>query len=194
MKALFFLLIRKIRSSIIFSIQFFLNSYRYSCLLLNPSLSIGTGCKFGNCILIQATDGGSINIGNNVSFSNCVQIIAQGGCVTISEDVFIGVGCMIICKESIVIGKDTQIAEYVVIRDQDHRTDSRPIKDSGFHISPIHIGSDVWIGCKASILRGSTVGDRSVIGAHALVRSHIDQDVLAVGVPARAVKYIGLYF
>lgn len=152
------------------------------------NIIIGKDVSIGRMVQIQVTDGGSISIGSRCSLSEGVKIVAQGGMVTIADDVFIGVGCMIVCKEHVEIGKDTQIAEYVVIRDQDHRTDSRPIRMSGFHTSPINIGNDVWIGCKSSILRGSIIGDRSVIGAHALVRSHIDKDMLAVGVPARAIK------
>ena len=63
-------------------------------------------------------------------------------------------------------------------------------RSSGFHRSPIHIGEDVWIGCKASVLRCPYIGDRCVIGAHALVKSHIPDDMLAVRVPDRIVKQI----
>ena len=181
-------LLRKIRSASVKSGNFLSTVRCYVAALGNPSLVIAKQCHFGKSVKLLATDGGSISIGSRCSLSEGVTIVAQGGEVTIADDVFIGVGCMIVCKEHIEIGKDTQIAEYVVIRDQDHRTDSRPIRMSGFHTSPIHIGDDVWIGCKASVLRGASIGDRCVIGAHALVRSHIDKDMLAVGVPARAIK------
>jgi acetyltransferase-like isoleucine patch superfamily enzyme len=92
---------------------------------------------------------------------------------------------------SIQIGEDTLIAEYVVIRNQDHRTDLRPVRLPGFNSSPILIGRDVWIGCKASLLRGSSIGDRCVVGAHALVRSNMDDDMLVAGVPAKALRRLG---
>ena len=59
-----------------------------------------------------------------------------------------------------------------------------------FKTRPIYIGNDVWIGCKAIVLRGAYMGYRSVIGARALVKSRILNDMLAVGVPARVVKRI----
>lgn len=95
---------------------------------------------------------------------------------------------MIVSQEGIRIGSDTLIAEYVVIRDQDHDTRTHPIRTSGFLTSPIHIGRDVWIGCKATVLRGSTIGDGAVVGAHALVKGHIPAGALAVGVPAKVVR------
>lgn len=162
----------------------------YALAMGNPALTIGKNCHFKKSVNILVTDGGSVSIGARSSLSDGVKIVVQGGRLTIAEDVFIGIGCIIVCKESIFIGRGTLIAEYVVIRDQDHNIDSRPVRNSGFHTSPIHIGEDVWIGCKASILRGATVGDRCVIGAHALVKSHIPDDMLAVGTPARVVKRI----
>lgn len=139
---------------------------------------------------MRATDGGRIVLGRRVHISDNVKLVVQGGIVIIEDDVFIGVGAIIVCKESIFIGRDSLISEYVVVRDQDHDTRARPIKNSGFLTSPIHIGSDVWVGCKATILRGSVVGARCVVGAHALVNSHIDEDMLVVGVPARAIRTV----
>lgn len=157
----------------------------------NGSISIGEGCRFGAAFILNVTDGGKVFIGRNTYIGPNVQIIVQGGTLIIENNVFIGVGSIIACRDNIYIGSDALIAEYVVIRDQDHKADSRPVRCSGFHTLPIRIGQDVWIGCKASILRGASVGDRCVVGAHALVRSHIPGDMLAVGVPARVVKRVG---
>ena len=63
-----------------------------------------------------------------------------------------------------------------------------PTRLAGFETAPIEIGDGVWVGCKATILRGVRVGDGAVIGAHALVRSNISDGMLAVGLPAKAVR------
>ncbi len=155
---------------------------------LNSQIQIGKDCSFGRGAQLRATDCGSIVLGARVSLGAGVQIIAQYGQVLIGDDVYIGMGSIVACKENVVIGSGTQIAEYVVIRDQDHRFDTRPIRSAGFRTAAISIGRDVWIGAKASILRGGSVGDRSIIGAHALVRTVIANDVLAVGVPAKVIR------
>lgn len=186
-----YVVVRKIRLIFARLVDLVSTAHCYGSAMYNPALRIESNCHFNKFIKLFATDGGSISIGKGCCLSEHVQIVAQGGHVTIEDDVFIGIGCIIVCKNSIFIGKDTLIAEYVVIRDQDHRIDSRPIRSAGFKTTPIHIGSDVWVGCKATVLRGAYLGDRCVIGANALVKSRIPADTLAVGVPARAVKRIG---
>lgn len=50
------------------------------------------------------------------------------------------------------------------------------------------IGERVWIAEKAHIYKGVTIGEGSIIGAHAIVVKSIPSDCLAVGNPARVVK------
>ncbi len=52
----------------------------------------------------------------------------------------------------------------------------------------ITIGNDVWIGLKATILPGVTIGDGAIIGAHAVVSRDVRPYAIAVGNPAREVK------
>lgn len=54
------------------------------------------------------------------------------------------------------------------------------------HDIPI-IGNRVEVGCGACILGGVTVGDDSIIGANAVVRTDVPPHSLAVGVPARII-------
>ena len=53
---------------------------------------------------------------------------------------------------------------------------------------PIVIGDDVWIGGGGIVLAGVTIGDRSVIGAGAVVTRDVPSDVVVVGNPARIVR------
>lgn len=52
-----------------------------------------------------------------------------------------------------------------------------------------HIGNDVWIGAKAIIIDGVTIGDGAVIGAGAVVTKDVPPYGVAVGVPAKVIKY-----
>ena len=51
------------------------------------------------------------------------------------------------------------------------------------------IGSDVWLGSKANIVRGVKIGDGAVIGANSLVLEDIPPYAIAVGTPAKVIKY-----
>jgi len=51
------------------------------------------------------------------------------------------------------------------------------------------IGNDVWIGSRAIIMEGVTVGDGAVIAAGAIVTKNVEPYSIVMGVPAKAVKY-----
>lgn len=51
------------------------------------------------------------------------------------------------------------------------------------------IGSDVWIGSQANILRGVKIGHGAVVGAQSLVLEDVPPYSVVVGSPARIVKY-----
>lgn len=54
---------------------------------------------------------------------------------------------------------------------------------------PIIIGHDVWIGAQSVILSGVKIGNGAVIGANSVVSSDIPAFAIAVGNPARVIKY-----
>lgn len=51
------------------------------------------------------------------------------------------------------------------------------------------IGNDVWIGFRATILSGVTVGDGAVIGAGAVVAKDVPPYAIVIGNPAKVIKY-----
>jgi acetyltransferase-like isoleucine patch superfamily enzyme len=79
----------------------------------------------------------------------------------------------------------------VSIRDHNHRFDKLdvPVRLQGMTSAPVRIGRNVWIGGKATITKGVSIGDNAVIGANAVVTHDIPANAIAVGVPARVIKY-----
>jgi acetyltransferase-like isoleucine patch superfamily enzyme len=53
----------------------------------------------------------------------------------------------------------------------------------------VTIGNDVWIGRKACILNGVTIGDGAIVGSHAVVAKDVPSYAVVVGNPAKVVKY-----
>ncbi|MSP43448.1 MAG: CatB-related O-acetyltransferase [Alphaproteobacteria bacterium] len=53
---------------------------------------------------------------------------------------------------------------------------------------PVRIGNDVWIGSRAIILSGVTIGDGAVIGAGAVVTRDVPAYGVAAGNPARVLR------
>ena len=91
----------------------------------------------------------------------------------------------IVCAKKIRIGKDVAIAREVVIRD----TDAHDILYEGYQKEKeVNIGNHVWIGAKAMIMKGVTIGDGAIIAAGAIVTKDVPARSLVAGVPAKVIK------
>jgi acetyltransferase-like isoleucine patch superfamily enzyme len=152
---------------------------------LSPNITIGRGVRFGRRVRVAAPPGSRVDIGDHVEIGEGTSIIstAEGATLTIGEDVFISGGCTIAAAERIEIGRGSMIGEFVSIRDHDHDPAYPPL-DGRMLISGVVIGDRVWIGAKATIVRGGQVGSDSVIGANSVVNRAIPPHCLAAGVPA----------
>lgn len=129
---------------------------------------------------------GRISIGSDCRFRRDASLLASAqGILTIGEGVFFNRNVSITAMASVTIGDRTKIANNVVIVDHDHNYKDGNV---GFVTSPVHIGSDVWIGANAVILRGVTIGDHAVIAAGAVVSRDVPAYAVAGGVPATVIK------
>ena len=94
----------------------------------------------------------------------------EGGELNIGDKCFFNQNVSITCKNKVVIGDRCQIANNVVIVDHDHAGSD----NWGSYVeTPVIIGSDVWIGAGAIILRGTTIGNGAVIGAGSIVKGDV---------------------
>jgi len=167
------------------------SSLRYILISLKyPSADI-SNVQIGSRASIICTDGSKLIL-QNCWIGNNSMIMADHGATVTIRDTFIGNNCVIVSRESIEIGAGSQLAEMVVIRDQNHRFENPdiPIEKQGFDVSPIKIGSNVWLGAKSTVLKGVTIGDRSVIGANTVVTHNIPEKSVAVGIPAKVIRSI----
>jgi acetyltransferase-like isoleucine patch superfamily enzyme len=115
-----------------------------------------------------------------------VQIgVAKGASLLIGDHVFINQGANVFAAQRIVIGSNTSIADLATIRDTDfHQVEpGAPIRSA-----PITIGRNVWIGHGALISPGVTIGDHSVVAAHALVTTDVPARTVVAGLPAQVIR------
>ena len=68
------------------------------------------------------------------------------------------------------------------------RLDIPMIEQGSSETYPVIIGNDVWIGRRAIIMPGVTIGDGVIIGAGAVVTKNVEPYVVVAGVPAKVVK------
>lgn len=94
--------------------------------------------------------------------------------------------------DRIVVGDDTAFGDGCYVQDNDHGTaPGTPVMRQRQVSDPVLIGDDVWFGARCIVLKGVTVGDGAIVGAGSVVVKPIAAGVVAVGVPARAVKRRG---
>jgi acetyltransferase-like isoleucine patch superfamily enzyme len=63
-----------------------------------------------------------------------------------------------------------------------------PRRLQGQDVATIRIRNDVWLGAKLPVLRGVSIGGGAIVGANTAVNSDLLPGVVAVDIPARAIK------
>jgi len=129
-------------------------------------------------------------MGKNCNISDGVTIFTPWN-VSIGDRVSINVSCYIGGEGDITIGNFVAIAHNCSIISETHIfTDTTiPIKEQGTMGQPISIGNDVWLGSKVTILGNVNIGDGAIIGANSLVTKDIPENVIAVGVPCKVIRF-----
>jgi len=117
-------------------------------------------------------DKGKIYVGSNTKFNHGVHINAS-------------------IEGKITIGSDCLIGPNVVMRSTNHKFNRRDIliNQQGHSSSVIKIDNDVWIGANSIILGNVHIHTGCVVGAGAVVTRDLPAFSVAVGVPAKVVKY-----
>ncbi|MDR6200352.1 maltose O-acetyltransferase [Microbacterium sp. SORGH_AS428] len=106
----------------------------------------------------------------------------------IGRESFINYGCRIDNTAWVRIGPRCDLGPQVSILTTTHLMDDQTRRAGAEKHMSVSIGAGVWIGARATLLPGVTVGDGAVIAAGALVTRDCEPHTLYAGVPARAVR------
>jgi acetyltransferase-like isoleucine patch superfamily enzyme len=167
-------------------------------------ISVGSNLKLSSLPTCYRHARATLTLGEHVSIANSTLdnfagvamrsvLVANrpGAVLSIGDHVGMS-GVAIFCSNSITIGNYVNLGVGVRVYDTDfHPLDwqARRTNDSSKITSkPIIIRDDAFIGANAIILKGVTVGARSIIGAGSVVTCDIPDDVVAVGVPAQVIR------
>lgn len=145
----------------------------------------------GKRIEIQVSkDHARLVLGKWVHIGNGNKLRAHNGLLRLGDKVVLGSDNVINAHLDIEIGASTLVSDWVYICDFDHamRELDRPIKDQGLLVSPVRIGPGCWIGTKATVLRGTMIGEGCVLAAHTVARGQIPAGAIVGGVPGRIIK------
>ena len=125
--------------------------------------------------------GKRFSVGRNTTFRpNFGIYLEKGARIKIGSNCFFNRGCSINSIESVEIGDYTIFGENVKIYDQDHkfRDTSKLIREQGFTVGSVKIGSNCWICTNTVILKGVTIGNNFVIGAGCIIYKDIPDNSL----------------
>jgi acetyltransferase-like isoleucine patch superfamily enzyme len=157
---------------------------------------LGPGSRFESQIIWHKPKG--IAIGSNVIIKRrcrfeAINIAKKPGAIhlRIGDNTSFQQGCQVSAAEQVTIGKDVLIAANVLITDNDHIYDHPTQPASAIReltTAPVTIEDGCWLGFACVVLKGVTIGRRSVIGANAVVTGDIPPYSVAVGIPARVVS------
>ncbi len=148
-------------------------------------ISLGKNVTLNKGSLISFT--GNATIGNNSLITAIGGQIIFGKNFSGSQDVIYN--CDLGGK--LEFGDDCLVGPRSIFRTSNHNFISRKIliRNQGHTAKNIRIGNDVWIGANALVLPGVTIGSHSVIGAGSVVTKDVPEFAIAVGNPARVIKY-----
>ena len=151
-------------------------------------------------------------IGRDVTLEEFVRIpagVRVGSQVSIGRCSYLSTDCVV--ESNVRIGRYFSIAPQVYIAPGEHDTNSattHPLMYDPFWRKLLSIeekpeyssrmdsdaretviGNDVWIGIRATVMRGVTIGDGAVVAAGAVVTRDVPPYAIVGGVPARIIRY-----
>jgi acetyltransferase-like isoleucine patch superfamily enzyme len=135
---------------------------------------------------------GSIKVGEFTEFWPGVKLSCYGSSQSEQASIRIGNHCSIGDRTEIHSGRKVDIGNNVIIAwdcvvmDRDYHSTSQD-KET---MKPVLIGNNVWIGCRAIILKGVTIGEGAVVAAGAVVTKDIPPFTLVAGNPARVTREV----
>ena len=144
----------------------------------------------GRHLELQIARRGEVRFGRFVWIGDGSKIRCHEGVVEIGEKTVMGQECTISAYQRVRIGEQCVIADRAMFIDFDHGVVEveRPIRLQGIYKRDVEVGSNVWIGYGACILRGVRVGDNSVIGTNAVVTKDVPANAVVGGSPARIIR------
>ena len=175
--------------------------------IIPKSVEFGEGfyCESAQIFrFLKSNQPGAILLGNHVScYAGCSFAIGPNGHCKVGDFTLLN-GALIMAEERIEIGSHCMISWNVGLADSDFHPlepamrlidaealapfyKDRPARPK-LQTAPVIIADNVWIGMSATILKGVTIGENSVVAAGAVVTKSVPPNTVVAGNPAVVVK------
>ncbi len=130
-----------------------------------------------------------VRVGGRVKIVSSARFYT-GGWLEIGDDTWVGHEVLVLGGDApLFIGANCDIAPRVSFISGTHRVNPQgPHVAGGGYSLPIQVGDGCWICTGATILGGTTIGERSIVAAGAVVKGDFPAGSLIGGVPARVLR------
>ena len=182
--------------------------YRKECTVsgwrrvLGERLEIGSGSHLGRArLMVRDPAGVRFSIGDGTSVRAVMVLERENAVIRIGSRSQIGGRTLLDASERIEIGDDVLVSFDVLITDNDSHSlrFSERVNDVAdwtqgtkdwTHVAraPVRLGDKTWIGARAIILKGVTVGEGAMVAAGSVVTRDVPPWTLAAGNPARPIR------
>ena len=171
--------------------------------LKRKGAKIGNNCMMTGKNAFSLSQGSTLEIGDNficrsgfrghILGAECSSFHIWGGKLKIGANSGIS-ATNINCSEFISIGSHVLIGAGCLITDSNHHSINWKQRcmegDCNIKTAPIVIEDYVFVGAKSIILKGVTIGEKSVIAAGSVVVDDIPANCIAGGNPCKVIKYL----
>jgi maltose O-acetyltransferase len=111
----------------------------------------------------------------------------DGGTLAIGPEALLN-GCQLSAKRSLVLGRRAWVGPGTRIFDSDqHDLDADRLETP----APVAIGECAWVAADCLVMKGVSIGEHAVIGAHSVVTRDVPAHTLAFGIPAEPRGRVG---
>jgi acetyltransferase-like isoleucine patch superfamily enzyme len=172
-----------------------------------PNVEFGEGfyCESAQVFRhLRSKNPRAVVIGRHVScYAGCSFSVGENGQCSIGDFTLLN-GALIMVEEKIDIGSHCLVSWNVGVADSDFHPlepaqrlidaqalapyfKNRPPRPK-LKTAPVKIADNVWIGMNATILKGVTIGENSVVAAGSVVTKSVPPNTVVAGNPAVVVK------
>ena len=171
--------------------------------LADKKIIIGANSEVKAQIDMSRAPNATLIVGDNCLINGFISLETDEAIIRIGNNVFIGDKTTIVCSKKITIESDILISSDCIIQDSDNHSLDFNIRkgdladwkknyhDWSTHIcDPITIGNGAWLGARVIILKGVTIGEKSIVGAGSVVTKSVKAGTIVAGNPAKFIKCV----
>lgn len=141
----------------------------------------------GNRLRAVALRLGGIQVGAGTTVGGRMTVLGPAR-LTIGRRCWINAGCQFDVSAPITIGDGVSLAHEVLMLTNSHEIGDPEARAADLVSAPIVVGDGCWLGARAIVLPGVTIGAGSIVAAGAVVIADIEPNTVVGGVPARVLR------